>query len=62
VFTIRPNAIPSGDQLLVLPQWLGTEGAKTEALELRSLIVAELPRCVPSPEDSIMTRNGIQPR
>jgi hypothetical protein len=38
------------------------EGAKTEALELRSLIVAALPRCVPSPEDSIRTRNGIQPR
>ncbi len=62
VFTIHPDAIPSGDQLLVLPQWLPTEGARTESLVLRSLIVPTLPRCVPSPEDSIMTRNGIQPR
>jgi hypothetical protein len=63
VFTIHPDAIPSGDQLLILPQWHRTEGARTDdTLELRSLIVPALPHCVPSPEDSIMTRNGIEPR
>ena len=32
------------------------------ALALGSLIVPALPPCVPSPADSVMTRNGIQPR
>ncbi len=62
VFTIHPDAIPSGDQLLVLPRWLRTEGAPTEALELRSLIVRALPQCVPNPGTSIMTTNAIEPR
>jgi hypothetical protein len=62
VFTIHPDAIPSGDQLLVLPRWLRMEGAPTEALELRSLIVRALPQCVPNPSTSIMTRNAIEPR
>jgi hypothetical protein len=63
VFTIHPDAIPSGDQLLILPQWHPTEGGTTDdPLELRSLIVPALPQCVPSPEDSIMTSNGIEPR
>src|SRR6266540_5722440 len=62
VFTIHPDAIPSGDQLLVLPRWLRTEGAPTEALELRSLIVRALPQCVPNLGTSIMTTNAIEPR
>jgi hypothetical protein len=63
VFTIHPDAIPSGDQLLILPQWHRNEGATTnDMLELRSLIVPALPQCVPSPADSVMTRNGIEPR
>jgi len=63
VFTIHPDAIPGGDQLLILPRWDRTQGATTDdTLELRSLIVPVLPQCVPSPEDSILTRNGIEPR
>lgn len=63
VFTIHPDAIPSGDQLLILPRWDRTQGATTDdTLQLRWLIVPALPQCVPSPEDSILTRNGIEPR
>src|SRR6266545_1734436 len=63
VFTIHPDAIPSGDQLLILPRWDRTQGATTDdTLELRWLIVPTLPQCVPGPEDSIMTTNGIEPR
>jgi len=63
VFTIHPDAIPSDDELLILPRWDRPEGATTDdILELRSLIVPALPQCVPSPEDSILTRNGIEPR
>lgn len=62
VFTIHPDAIPSGDQLLILPRWDRPQGATTDALELRSLIVLALPHCVPSPEDSVLTSNGIEPR
>jgi hypothetical protein len=63
VFTIHPAAIPAGDQLLILPRWDRTQGATTDdVLELRSLIVRALPPCVPSPADSIMTSNGIEPR
>src|SRR5262245_45680525 len=47
VLTIHPDAIPAGDQLLILPRWDRPQGATTDALELRSLIVRALPRCVP---------------
>lgn len=63
VFTIHPDAIPGGDQLMILPRWGRTEGATTDdTLELHSLIVPALPQCVPSPEDSVLTSNGIEPR
>jgi hypothetical protein len=62
VLTIHPDAIPRGDQLLILPSWDRPEGATNEALALGSLIVPALPPCVPGPADSVMTRNGIQPR
>ncbi len=62
VFTIHPDAIPAGDQLLILPQWARPQGAIADDALLSSLIVPALPQCVPSPQDSIRTRNGIQPR
>jgi hypothetical protein len=62
VLTIHPDAIPRGDQLLILPRWDRPEGATNNALALGSLIVPALPQCIPSPADSVTTRNGIQPR
>jgi hypothetical protein len=63
VLTIHPGAIPRGDQLLILPQWAPTKGARGNGpVGFRALIVRELPRCVPAPEDSITTSNGIRPR
>jgi hypothetical protein len=60
VFTIHPDEIPSGDQLLILPRWLPPEGGTSDALELRTLIVPALPPCVPSPEESVLTRDAIE--
>jgi hypothetical protein len=63
VFTIHPDAIPSGDQLLILPRFDRTDGATTDdEVEVRSLLVPALPPCVPRPEESVYTSNGIEPR
>jgi hypothetical protein len=63
VFTIHPDAIPRGDQLLILPQWTPTKSARANGpVGFRALIVRELPRCVPSPTDSITTSNAIRAR
>jgi hypothetical protein len=56
VFTIHPDAIPDGDQLLI------TAGFSDHDLAVRPLLVTVVPPCVPAVSDSVYTSTGIHPR
>jgi hypothetical protein len=66
VFTIHPQKIPAGDTLLVpyefVPTQLPSGSAGLDALIYGGLLVPEVPPCVPTPEHSVYTEQGVRSR
>jgi hypothetical protein len=64
VFTIHPDKIPAGDTLLIPYEFVPshpTQASRTP-LGFTSMLVPEVPACVPSDADSVYTRTGVQVR
>jgi hypothetical protein len=64
VFTIRPDKIPAGDTLLIPYEFVPSQPAQPgrTALGLTSMLVPEVPACVPSNADSVYTPSGVEVR
>jgi hypothetical protein len=66
IFTIHPDLIPAGDQLLVTYRYSNSVKPDAsdggEVLQISSLLVAEVPPCVPSSQDAVVSGNGIGSR
>ena len=66
VFTIRPDLIPAGDQLLIpleRKRTVAPDGALgTDAISVGGLIVPTLPSCVPTSDVSVITDTELRHR
>ena len=61
-FTIRPDKIPAGDTLLIPYEFARTEPAPpggADAALYGSLLVPDVPACVPSTGDAVYTPDGV---
>jgi len=64
VVTIHPDKIPADDTLLIPYEFVPshpTQASRT-ALGFTSMLVPEVPACVPSDADSVYTRTGVEVR
>jgi hypothetical protein len=65
VFTIHPDKIPAGDTLLIPYEFAPTLPARPggpDSLVTTSMLVRNVPGCVPSAADSVYTPAGIEVR
>lgn len=62
LFTIHPDLIPAGDQILIMYTWMspqGPDGTSGDALGTSTMLVPHVPPCVPAIEDQVRNADGI---